>query len=97
MGKAELLALLGGQRDTLRRQFGVRSLALFGSAARDSMSAASDVDLLVEFDTPPGFDRYFDLKFFLEGVIGRPVDLVTQAGLRTELRARVEAEAVHVA
>jgi predicted nucleotidyltransferase len=88
MSKAELLVLLGGQRETLRRRYGVKSLAAFGSAARDAMSATSDIDVLVEFDTPPGFDRYF---------VGRPVDLVTRGGLRTELRARVEAEAIDVA
>jgi predicted nucleotidyltransferase len=97
MSKAELLVLLGGQRETLSRQYGVKSLAVFGSAARDAMSATSDIDVLVEFDTPPGFDRYFDLKFFLEELIGRPVDLVTRGGLRNELRARVEAEAINVA
>lgn len=97
MSRAELLVLLGGQRETLRRRYGVKSLAVFGSAARDAMSATSDIDVLVEFDTPPGFDRYFDLKFFLEELIGRPVDLVTRGGLRNELRARVEAEAINVA
>ena len=75
----------------------MKSLSVFGSAARDAMSATSDIDVLVEFDTPPGFDRYFDLKFFLEELLGRPVDLVTRGGLRDELRARVEAEAINVA
>ena len=97
MSKAELVALLGGQRETLRRRFAVKSLAIFGSAARDTLAAASDVDLLVEFDAAPGFDRYMDLKFFLEELIGLPVDLVTRRGLRAELRARVEQEAIHVA
>ena len=97
MSKTELLALLSGQHDTLRRRYGVKSLAVFGSAARDTMSATSDIDVLVEFDTPPGFDRYFDLKFFLEELTGRPVDLVTGGGLRNELRARVEEEAINVA
>ena len=97
MTKAELLVLLSGQRETLKRRYAVKSLAIFGSAVRDTMAATSDVDLLVEFDAAPGFDGYMDLKFFLEDLIGRPVDLVTRGGLRTELRARVEREAVHVA
>ena len=97
MSKTELLVLLGGQQETLKRRYAVKSLAIFGSAARDALSATSDVDLLVEFQTAPGFDRYFDLKFFLEELIGRPVDLVTRGGLRAELRARVEREAIHVA
>lgn len=97
MGKAELLLLLTGQRETLKGRYAVKSLAIFGSAARDAMTDKSDVDLLVEFDTPPTFDRYFKLKFFLEELVGRPVDLVTKRGLRAELRARVEREAIHVA
>lgn len=97
MSKAELLVLLSGQRETLKSRYAVKSMAIFGSAARDALAAASDVDVLVEFDTAPGFDRYFDLKFFLEELIGRRVDLVTRRGLRAEFRARVEREAIHVA
>lgn len=97
MNKAELLVLLRGQRETLKRQYAVKSLALFGSAARDTLAPTSDVDLLVEFDAAATFDGYFDLKFFLEDLIGRRVDLVTRTGLRSELRARVEQEAIHVA
>lgn len=97
MSKAELLVLLSGQRETVKSRYAVKSMAIFGSAARDALSAASDVDVLVEFDTAPSFDRYFDLKFFLEELIGRRVDLVTKRGLRAELRARVEREAIHVA
>lgn len=97
MSKAELLTLLGAQRGTLKSRYAVKSLAIFGSAARDTLSEASDVDLLVEFETAASFDRYFDLKFFLEELIGRQVDLVTQRGLRAELRTRVEREAINVA
>ena len=97
MNRQQVLTTVKAQRETLKRRDGVKFLAVFGSAARDTMSATSDIDVLVEFDTPPGFDRYFDLKFFLEELIGRPVDLVTRGGLRNELRARVEAEAISVA
>jgi hypothetical protein len=52
------------------------------------------VDLLVEFDEPT-FDRYMDLKDFLEGLLGRRVDLVTEGALKPRLRPIVLAEAVH--
>jgi predicted nucleotidyltransferase len=45
-------------------------LALFGSVARDEATAESDVDLLVEFEGGATFDRYMDLKFFLEECLG---------------------------
>lgn len=45
------------------------------------MRAGSDVDVLVDFDGPATFDGYFDLKDYLEGLLCRPVDLVTRKGL----------------
>lgn len=72
-------------------------LALFGSAARDELRPDSDVDVLVAFEGPATFDGYFGLKEYLEGVLGRPVGLVTEKGLRKEVRPSVEREAIRVA
>lgn len=83
-------------RTTELRQRGVKSLALFGSVARDEGTGDSDVDLLVDLEGPATFDAYMELKFFLEDLLGRRVDLVTKKGLRAQLRQAVEAEAIHV-
>ena len=96
MRRSEVMALLHAHRDELR-QYGVQSLALFGSVARDEASTNSDVDVLVEFDGAPTSSRYFGLLFFLEDLLGRRVDLVTARALRAELRESVERERVHVA
>ena len=88
-----MLDLLARNRDRIR-SYGVRSLALFGSAARSEATAASDVDLLVEFDNKT-FDNYMDLKFFLEDLLGRPVDLVLRDAVKPRLREPILAEAVH--
>ena len=97
MNKATILNLLQQHQDDFMNRFGARRLALFGSAARDELRDGSDVDVLVEFDGPATFDGYMDLKFFLESILGRPVDLVTEKGLRKEIRSNVEKEAVRVA
>jgi predicted nucleotidyltransferase len=55
------------------------------------------VDILVAFEGQTTFDRYFDLKFWLEDLLGRPVDLVTEKALRPELAADVLREALNVA
>ena len=78
------------------KDMGVLSLAIFGSVARNEAKADSDVDLLVEFEPPLGFDRYMDAKFRLEALLGRPVDLVTTAGLKAGLREVVARECLHV-
>ena len=90
------LQLLGAHKSYLASQFGVTKLALFGSMARDSATAGSDVDILVSFDGPATSARYFGVQFYLEDVLGSHVDLVTDKALRPELRPFIEKEAVHV-
>lgn len=75
---------------------GVRRLAVFGSVARGEDTARSDIDILVAFDGGATFDRYFDLKFRLEDLLGRPVDLVSESALRPELAPDVKREALYV-
>jgi hypothetical protein len=94
--RAEVTATLQGHRERIAA-LGVRSLFLFGSVARDEAHADSDVDLLVDFAKSPTFRGYMDLKFFLEDLLGRRVDLVTRTGLRPRALPAVEREAIRVA
>jgi predicted nucleotidyltransferase len=77
-------------------RFGVKSLQLFGSVARDEATASSDVDLLVEFDRPVGYFGLFALQEYLEGVLGCRVDLGTPGSLKPYLRERVLGELIRV-
>ena len=77
--------------------FGITSLSLFGSVARDEAGPESDVDFLVEFDGTATYARYSGLRFLLEDLLGCRVDLVTRRGLRDRIRSRVEREAIRVA
>lgn len=96
MDRAAILTLLARQKPEMERRFGVRSLALFGSLARDQLRADSDIDVLVEFDGPATSARYFGLQFFLEDLLSRPVDLVTRQALHARLRPAIERDAIHV-
>jgi predicted nucleotidyltransferase len=96
MDRQTALKLLTEHKPFLVSQFGVTKLALFGSTVRDSASAASDIDVLVAFDGPATSARYFGVQFYLEDLLGRPVDLVTDKALRPELRPFVERDAVNV-
>ncbi|MGH7664392.1 MAG: nucleotidyltransferase family protein [Gemmatimonadaceae bacterium] len=75
----------------------MRSLSPFGSVARGEEGRESDIDLLVGFTRPPGFDGYMDLKFFLEDLLGARVDLVMEDALRPDARPFVDEAAVRVA
>ena len=96
MIRAETLALLSQHKPEIQRRFSVRSLALFGSLARGQSHTNSDIDVLVEFDGPATSARYFGLQFFLEDLLGGPIDLVTARALRPELRPFIERDAIHV-
>ncbi len=96
MDRATALRLLREHRAEMDR-FGVKSLAVFGSVARDEARPDSDVDMLVEFEHGATFDRYFGLLEFLEQLLGRRVDLVTRGSLKRAVQPYVEADLLDVA
>ena len=96
MDKDEVLTRLRAHKATLSQRFGIAELALFGSFARDQAAADSDVDILVRFDGPATSKRYFGVQFYIEDLLNRQVDLVTDKALRAELRPHIDREAVHV-
>ena len=97
MRRDEALRLLTEAGPEIVRRFGVKRLRLFGSTARDEAREDSDVDVLVEFEGPATFRGYFDLLHYLEDKFGTTVDLVTEKGLRKEVRPYVEKDAIRVA
>ena len=91
------MALATARRDEIVQRFGVRSLALFGSVARDEARPDSDIDFLVEFEGPATFDRHIGLLVYLEDLFGRRVDVTTVAALKPRLRPLIEQDLVRVA
>ena len=96
MDRAAALHLLKTHKAVLAERFGVARLALFGSTARDTAGPESDVDILVAFDGPATSARYFGVQFYLEDLLGRSVDLVTEKALRECLRPGVECDAIAI-
>ncbi|MBW4596421.1 MAG: nucleotidyltransferase family protein [Brasilonema angustatum HA4187-MV1] len=104
MRRDEVLTILQ-QHWTVLKNFGVRSLSIFGSVARDEARSDSDVDILVELEPPLTFDRYMEIKFYLEDQLGTQVDLVSwrlptaelRLTLKPSIRDVVEKEAIRVA
>ena len=96
MKRQRAIELLSRSKPDLSARFGVTRLALFGSTARDTATGGSDVDILVAFDGPATSKRYFGVQFYLEDLLGCPVDLVTEKALRPELRPFIDKERVNV-
>ena len=90
----DVVTVLKSKRTALKR-YGVKSLALFGSAARNDLRKRSDVDVLVQF-TQPTWANYIGLKYYLQDLLGRDVDLVTPKGLKPAVRSSVEKDLLYV-
>jgi uncharacterized protein len=97
MKREDVLRTLLAQKDGLHDQFGVGSLWLFGSVARDEASQASDIDVLVEFDRPTGYFGLIALQEHLEQLFQCKVDVGTPRSLKPRLRDRVMGDRIHVA
>ncbi len=81
------------KHDDVFRQYAVARLGLFGSYARKQQTKASDVDFLVEF-TRPTFDNFMGLSRYLEKLLRKKVDLITNGSLSPYIKPYVDKEVV---
>lgn len=79
------------------QKYKIKKISIFGSVARGQELPESDIDILIKFEGPASYDMYMDLKFFLEDLLGRKVDLITEDSLRNEIKKHVEKDLIRVA
>jgi len=80
----------------IQKRYGLRSMAIFGSRIRGDAKPDSDLDILVEFENPPGLFRFQELEEELAHYTGLKVDLVMKSALKQRLGTRILSEAVPV-
>ena len=90
-----ILEQLNQKAGELKQNFTVSRIGLFGSIVRNEADSESDVDILVDF-AEPTFDHYMDLKFYLEKMFGREVDLVTSDSVKPRLKDVINKEVIYV-
>ena len=90
------IEVLKKHENTIKDKYHVRKIGVFGSFARGEGKEGSDVDILVDFKNGcKTFDNYMELKFFLEDLFGRSIDLVTMEALRPQLKDNILQEVVY--
>lgn len=96
MNSSEVLKALRQSEPALRRR-GVQHAALFGSLARGSHRADSDIDIMVEIDpdTRMTIFDYMDLKEYIASLFDEPVDVVSREGLKPYVRPAATADAIY--
>lgn len=95
MNRDQAIKILKEHKSELQQKFPLKTIALFGSYARNEQTNDSDIDVLVEFSEPVGIE-FVDLVIELENIFQKPVDLVTRNGLKSELKSFVEGDLIYV-
>jgi len=91
----EIMLKIQDRRQELEERFSVRSIGVFGSTSTGQANAESDVDVLVELNEPT-FDNFMELKFRLEEILGRDVDLVLKDAIKPRIKPVIEKEVRYV-
>lgn len=93
----DIAKMLKTHLSEIKERFKVKEIGVFGSYIKGKAKKRSDVDILVEFEQEgETFDNYMELKFFLEKLFKRKVDLVIKNALREEIKEEILLETVYV-
>lgn len=86
--KDVLEARLREYKPILEDRYSVKKIGVFGSFVRNEQKDDSDIDIIVEFSRPVGF-QFIDLKLYLEEIFNRKVDLVTPNALKPHIKEQI--------
>jgi predicted nucleotidyltransferase len=92
----ELQQLLLLQKQSICENYQITEIAIFGSYARGEETEASDIDILVDYETAPTFIMLVELRDYLTQLFGLKVDIVTKNGLKPRIRDRILGEAIYI-
>ncbi|MBI5149728.1 MAG: nucleotidyltransferase family protein [Candidatus Omnitrophica bacterium] len=90
--KNDVITILKREQPFLKKNFGVKKIAIFGSFANNTASQNSDVDILLEFKKPLGL-KFIHLTDYLDSKLGRKTDILTKAGIES-IRIKKVAEKI---
>jgi len=96
MTKNDILSFLKEKKQFLQHHYGVLSIGLFGSYARDEYTDESDIDIAVELQKENKADNYFGLLHFLEDNLQKKIDLGIESNLKKVVKEYVEKEITYV-
>ena len=81
---------------SLRKDFSVVEIGIFGSVIQGHAKPESDVDILVDFSHPPGFFTFIKLEEYLSNILQRKVDLVTRNALKDTVKKEILHQVIYV-
>jgi uncharacterized protein len=91
----QIRAKIKSIQPSLLQRYPIKRLAIFGSTVRNEQTPNSDIDIMVEFSKPVGF-QFFELAEELENHLQCHVDLVSRNGIKPAYYAEIVNELVDV-
>ena len=95
MDTNEVINKLQRIKPQLQREYAVKKVGLFGSFANGAYTDNSDIDILVEFEHPVGW-QFFKLEKYLEKTLHRKIDLVTVNALKEQIKPLILSQIQYV-
>ena len=97
MNVNEIRRKLRKKKNYIKKTFYVREIGIFGSFVRKEESPKSDIDILIEFEEGhKDFSNYMRLKYYLEELFGKEVDLVIKGAVKPRLKEKIFSETEYV-
>ena len=96
MTKNEILTFLRDKKEFLAQNYGVTSIGLFGSYARDEARENSDIDIAVEMKKENKFMNFFNLKYYLEDNLHKSIDMGIESVLKPVAKEYIEKDIIYV-
>ena len=82
-------------KPTLIQKYHVNTIGLFGSIVRNDFNKKSDVDIIVDFNTPIGHE-FIDLANYIESQLQIPVDLISKKGIKEKYLKSIQSDILYV-
>jgi len=96
MTREEILVFLREKKTFLAQNFGVLSIALFGSYARGDAKEQSDIDIAVELKSDNKFMNFFGLKYYLEEHLNKEIDLGIESTIKPAVKESIQKDMIYV-
>lgn len=96
MEREKIIQVINSQLPFLKERYNVKSLGIFGSIARNEANEESDIDIVVEFESPIGFLDFIRLEIFLTKILQRKVDLISKKAIKPVLKESILKEVIYV-
>lgn len=93
--KQEVIDLLKEIKPTLQKNYGIDTIALFGSYSRGEQTAESDIDILVEHSMPLGF-KFLDMIYELDNLFKKEVQVVSKSGIKAKYLDAIKPDLIYV-